>query len=134
MTDVDRDDPCAGFDHDCRSPYYVDRTPYTGGRCALCGCLIREGEAVIDDGNIEMHLDCFDEMPQDFVLKRLGWKKVEPNSAALCAICGEDAGPAPEGYEPYDVYEKDGKYIHSCCFRNPDGDTLQALGIECDIN
>ena len=128
MNNVATRDPCAGFDFDCRSPYYVDRTPYTGGRCLLCGERIREDEPTLNNGYEEFHWDCFTEMPPTFTLARLGWKKVEPNSE-ICAICGEPIELNAASYEPDEDYDKDGKHIHLSCFREHDrNDVLEALG------
>ncbi len=125
------DDPCAGHDHDPRSPYYTTpASPRTGGRCLLCGRPLREDDDVIDNGHVEMHRECFDEMPPAFTLARLGWKKTEP-SCAVCAICGEPIEPPTKGYELDEEYEKNGKHIHLSCFWGQDRDDLffEALGL-----
>ncbi len=129
MNNIAPCDPCAGFDFDPRSPYYAaPASPYTGWRCRICGERIREDEGCIDNGEIEIHQDCFTEMPPTFTLARLGWKKVEP-CGEICAICGEPIEPNEEGYEPDEDYEKDGKHIHLSCFREQDrDDVLTALG------
>ena len=130
MNNVSMRDPCAGVDFDCRSPYNVPTvSPYTGGRCRICGRRIREDEDAIDNGHIEIHRDCFTEMPPTFTLARLGWKKVEP-IGEICAICSEPIEPNEEGYEPDEAYEKNGLHIHLSCFREQDtDDVLKALGL-----
>jgi hypothetical protein len=116
------DDPCAGYDYDSRSPYYVDRTPYTGDRCLLCGGRIREDEEILDDGDADIHYECLCEMPVTFTLARLGWKKTA-RTDGVCALCGEIFDD--------DAYEKDGKIIHLSCFTEQDKDDhfFEALGL-----
>ena len=50
-------DPCHGFDHDPRSPYYVKR--HTGLVCALCEEPIEEGEEYLRNTNEKTaHTEC----------------------------------------------------------------------------
>ena len=124
MIDVSRDDPCAGYDHDPRSPYYTaPASPRTGGRCLLCGRSLRENDDVVENDRVEMHRECFSEMPQEHTLACLGWKKYTPQNES-CAICGYPIEPDDEGFS------KDGKHIHSCCFHEQDtDDVLEAMGL-----
>lgn len=115
-------DPCAGFDFDCRSPYYVDRTPFTGGRCRLCGAYIREDENTLEGADFEMHEACFTEMPPTFTLARLGFLKVPPAKEARCALCSEEIEENDE------CFAREGKHLHLDCFREMESeDVWEAL-------